>query len=84
MAICKACGARIDFVKLTVGRRNPHPVNLKYMSLAEAAVGTTLITDSGKVFVKKDGEDLKWVKGRQSHFSTCPKAEDFRTNKGAP
>lgn len=80
---CKGCGAPIDWVKTENGIAMP--VNSEYVEIDITGPKiTTVVTDEGKVEmggpVNKDTlfPTEMIVRGRVSHFSTCPNARKFR------
>lgn len=86
MAICKGCGAEIAWLKTTAGISTP--VNPGYVEIDLSGPKViTIVTDNGKV---ESGSQVdkyslfpveNTVRGRVSHFATCPKASEFR-NRG--
>jgi len=76
MAQCKGCGANINFVTMKSGKKMP--VNTEYFNYDDIETGTILITDGGNLYTKQDGQSYPNVKGRESHFATCSKANTFR------
>jgi hypothetical protein len=80
---CRGCGAEIEWVKTQNGASMP--VNPEYVEIDIAgAKTTTIVTDDGKVesgsLVNRDTlfPPTMEVKGRISHFATCPQAGRFR------
>ena len=62
---CRACNARIEWVKTEKGRLMPvewplHPL---------------------REFERRDGTFVTEIDARQSHFVTCPNADEFRRKK---
>ena len=76
MSICRSCGAQIDWVKTTAGKNMP--VEGEHVEYNDAEEGMVLITDGGNVYKVTPDKHLPSVKGRISHFSTCPNADDWR------
>lgn len=84
MAHCRVCGADIDWIETAGGKSTP--VNPAYIEVDPHPLGNTKIyTDSGKVVTGiklKDQGGLfppgSVIRGRVSHFSTCPYAGNFR------
>jgi hypothetical protein len=85
MAICKACGTGISFV------RNPKtgkkiPVEPEWLNLVPAVEGGksfAALLVNGDVLARArrwsgHQEDPLPVAGRVIHFSTCPRADQFR------
>lgn len=73
---CRGCGAIIDFVELKSGAKMP--VDPEYVEYNDAETDTKLVTDQGNIYVVRPDKNYPSVRGRISHFSTCPKADDFR------
>lgn len=84
MAICKGCGAEIEWVKTTGGQLMP--VNIEYIEIdPKGAQHDTIVTDEGSVvkgFRVNENDSLFQtegkVRGRIPHWATCPKAGNFR------
>ncbi len=76
MAVCRGCGAEIDFVELKSGAKMP--VDPDYVEFVDAEPGMKLITDQGTIYTVDPDKNYTSVRGRISHFSTCPKANQFR------
>lgn len=77
MSVCRSCGKPIAWVKLESGKN--HPVDDDgYYELADSKPGEVFVTDSGKTFKIKEGESYGSIKGRYSHFATCPQANQWR------
>ena len=68
---CKGCGEPIIFINLGEGKK--HPVNAKVKKLFVEVFGVNI---GGKPLYKL--RDCY-----ESHFATCPKADDFRKGKNA-
>lgn len=80
---CKGCGAPIEWVKTQNGVAMP--VNPEYVEIDINGPKTiTVVTDEGKVEMGGPVEtDTLFstgmvVRGRVSHFATCPNAGRFR------
>lgn len=83
MAKCKGCGAEIEWVKTTNG--TSMPVNPEYIEIDIAGPKTMrIVTDDGRVEAggPVNPDDLfppdMVVRGRLSHFATCPQANKFK------
>ena len=70
---CNGCGADIYFIKLTSGKFNP--VDIDKYDIQDNLVNPELIVVSEKGEV---GKLKNLTTGYISHFSTCPKAKNFR------
>lgn len=75
MSTCKYCGRQIDWVKTTRGK--PMPVDPDYIEYNEAPLGTILVTDGGHV-ITVEQRRFPTIRGRVSHFATCPHAQEAR------
>lgn len=76
MATCRSCGQVIDWVKLVSGKSIP--VNEEYVNYEDAETGDILVTDGGNVIRVSDKSNYPNIKGRISHFATCPDADKWR------
>ena len=76
MSLCRSCNKPISWVKSLKGKNMP--VEGDYLKFDELSPGETIITDQGNVYKKKADQEMPSVKGRISHFSTCPNANDWR------
>ena len=79
---CKACGAWIWFVQMKTG--SSMPVNEQPVAYVPGAGNRVYITEDGSYvhgrdWNKSDGPPREF--GYISHFTTCPKAEEFRRRK---
>ena len=76
MAICKACGARIRWIKTLSGKAMPcDDIAIPYRQ--DDAGPLILVTKDGAVIhAVRDKASSQY--GYQSHFATCPAASDFR------
>jgi hypothetical protein len=70
----------MDFQKTVKGRNMP--VDPEYCDFADCEEGQMWVTGEGKCLVagKSEFED-DGTRGRISHFSTCPYADDFSGSK---
>jgi hypothetical protein len=74
---CRGCGQKIEWVKTNKGKNMP--LDLTSYDWSEVKQGMFVINASGQVFKKSsDKEPSVPSLWRVSHFSTCPKADDFR------
>lgn len=76
MALCRGCEQRIEWVRLTSGKN--HPVDPDYVDYDEACDGDKLVTDGGNIITVDCEMSRPNVKGRISHFATCPHGDAFR------
>lgn len=76
MSVCRSCGQEIDWVLTSKGKKMP--VDPEYIWYDEADSGTVIVTDGGVVYVVSSSRSFPSVKGRISHFATCPNANDWR------
>ena len=77
MAICKACGAELIFIKLPGGKAMPcnaQPIPFRN-NLQRGAL--KLILPDGRI-ARGDFDPSSDVFGYESHFATCPAAARFR------
>lgn len=90
MSTCRGCGRSIHWI--TTARGKKIPLDPEYRSVTRAATSTervTVVTDDGRVVTgnvvsESDAKLLNGVvRGRVSHFATCPKAREFRRADGA-
>jgi hypothetical protein len=75
MPFCKSCDARIEFQRSESGRYIP--VNPEVIPYSEAQIGEILVTSEGRTVTVQPDVELS-VKGRISHFATCPQAAQHR------
>lgn len=84
MAICKGCGAEIQWLTMPSG--SIMPVDTEYIELDPKGIPhDTVVTDDGEVIqgcqVHDDGSLFQTegkVRGRVPHWVTCPKAGSYR------
>lgn len=76
MSQCRSCGTKIDWIKTITGKNMP--LDPDYIQYSEAKQGDVLVTDGGVVYKVDHSKDLPSVKGRVSHFATCPDANNWR------
>lgn len=83
---CRGCGAQIEWIKTENGKSMP--VNPEYIEIDITGPKIiTVVTDAGTIELGSpvdtaclfQGENT--VKGRISHFTTCPKAGSFRDRR---
>jgi hypothetical protein len=82
MAICRSCGAEINFIRLKSGKYNP--VDVAKRTFKEGVGADIFITSRGEVL---RGEPMSIEEGANkvgytSHFATCPNADKHRNNRG--
>ena len=82
MAKCKGCGAQIVWVKMPGGKSMPCDPDLIPYWEREGASGK-VVTPNGEVLscVFSGDADKATGVGYVLHWSTCPKAEQFRRKK---
>ena len=80
MAICKGCGATIQWIRLTNGRMMPvNPTPVYYEDRRDNAA--VIITEDGRVSCGHTEAVAvlgSKVRGYISHFATCPMADRLR------
>lgn len=83
IGFCRGCGQPILWIKTTGGKSLPcDPDPLTYR---EAAKGRErIVTPNGEVLACEIESDTSKATGigYKAHWSTCPKADDFRRRKG--
>lgn len=85
MPRCQGCGAIIDWVKTHNGVSMP--VNPGYVEIdPNGPKITTVVTDDGRVCAGGKVDTLSLfpvatIKGRISHYATCPKSREFRRDR---
>lgn len=80
MPKCRGCGAEIIWIKTLGGKSMPcDPEQVMYWEKAKAK--GKVVTPNGEVLSCEFSGDLNNATGMGyvSHWSTCPKATDFRT-----
>lgn len=87
MARCKGCGQTIVWIQIQGESRMPCDPDLVtvYMSLAvlvsPGLETATVVTDAGTIvsgYTQSPGGQYTAVRGRISHFATCPHGTRFR------
>ncbi|TXH59010.1 MAG: hypothetical protein E6Q97_00945 [Desulfurellales bacterium] len=78
MSRCRSCDQPIDWVKTVAGKNMP--VDSEYINYDEAEQGDILVTDGGNVITVDKSKRMPNVKGRMSHFATCPDAPKWRNS----
>lgn len=76
MSVCRSCNQPIDWVRTEKGKNMP--VDPDYVEWNEAKEGDILVTESGKVLTVRKAQNFPNLKGRISHFATCPEAKEWR------
>ncbi len=76
MAQCRSCGQKIDWIKTTKGKNMP--VDEDYYDYDECENGMILVTDGGMVVTVNEHQNMPSVRGRISHFASCPQANNWR------
>ena len=82
MARCDGCGANIDWVETENKKRMPlDPGAIAIVTdCTEDESTETIVTTQGQTLRGRIAiaTDANVVRGRRSHFATCPMANDFR------
>jgi len=88
---CRACQAPLVFIRMReTGAAMPCDAALVIARLDEvagkAATSMALVTEEGILVIGRpvDAPAGREVRGRVSHFATCPSAASFRTRPAAP
>lgn len=79
MSTCRSCGQVIDWIKTDKGKNMP--LDPEYVCWDEADDGTVIVDDSGHVLTVNSLQRCPNVRGRISHFATCPQAGEWRKSK---
>lgn len=83
MPRCSSCDEPIEWV-LTQHAKKPMPVDPPYLVVTPDLKGTTIIvTDAGAIVrgVVAEASTPDTVRGRVSHFATCPSAGAHRSGR---
>lgn len=79
MSECNGCGAKIDWVRTSKGKNIP--VEGDYLEFDDLKKGEVIVTDYGNIY-RADGVTKRpSIRGRISHFATCPQGGLFRRKK---
>ena len=54
------------------------PVDPDYVDYVDAESGMVLISDGGNVYKVDHNKNYQSVRGRISHFATCPQSDTWR------
>lgn len=82
MSLCSSCNRPVEWVRTTLGR--PMPLDPEYLTVLPDRDGDTVITtDGGETLrgVRVEASIPGAVRGRISHFATCPSVEKHRRAK---
>lgn len=79
MPQCRSCGAQIDWVVTKAGKNMP--VDPEYVDWNDAEDRMVLVTDQGNVYTVDHNKNYSSVRGRISHFASCPNADKHRKGK---
>lgn len=79
MGKCRSCGAEVKWVELSSGKY--HPCDPGKVHIDTIPGSAKLVTDAGKIISHKDNVPFEEGYGYQSHFSSCPDADDWRAKK---
>lgn len=79
MALCRACGREIVWIKTKAGKSMPCDAEMKMFWEDEAGKDVIVRPDGKTVRCRLDGDPVKHTgMGYVSHFATCPYAGKFR------
>lgn len=85
MAMCRGCGARIDWIKMKTGKMMP--VDPEAVMVIEGEGREVFVTDEGETISGRralpEEEDMGLRVGFVPHWSTCRRAGDFRRGRGS-
>lgn len=73
---CRSCGKFIEWVKTTKGKNMP--CDPEVLSHDEMNNGDVLVTLGGHVQRVDRSKSFPSLRGRVSHFATCPNANEWR------
>ena len=76
MSLCRSCGQQVEWVTTTKGKKMP--VDPEVVEYEDAEKGTVLVTEGGNVITVNEFQRMPNVRGRISHFATCPQADQWR------
>lgn len=76
MSTCRSCGKSIEWGVTEKGKKMP--LDPEVIPHDEASEGDYLLTEGGKLYRVTKARSLPNVKGRVSHFATCPQAGEWR------
>lgn len=83
MAMCRGCGANIEWIKTKAGKMMP--VDPEPVMFLEGEGREVFVTDEGETFTGRRAlpaeEDMSLQVGFVPHWSTCRRAGDFRKRK---
>ncbi len=85
MAMCRGCGARIDWIRTKAGKMMP--VDPAAIMVIEGEGREVFVTDEGenitgrRALPEEENRDLPV--GFVPHWATCRRAGDFRRGRGA-
>ena len=83
MSKCRGCGAEINWIKMYGTKKsmpvNPEPVRVLYGEGKEKFVRQDgVIIQGRKIGDAFDDQNAQIYEAYESHFATCPQANDFR------
>lgn len=85
MAMCRGCGARIDWIKMKTGKMMP--VDPEAVMVIEGKGREVFVTDEGETFTgrgaRPEEERMELPVGFVPHWATCRRAGDFRRGRGS-
>ena len=80
MARCKACGAEIEWIRLTSGKM--HPCDAEKIFYKADGGRDRIVTPEGEIvagtIMTQITGSVNLLSGYSSHFATCPFADEFR------
>lgn len=85
MALCRGCGARIDWIRTRAGKMMP--VDPEPVMVIAGEGRDVFVTDEGDTIVGRralqEEENAGLQVGFVPHWATCPRAGYFQRGKGA-
>lgn len=85
MAICRGCGARIEWIKMKTGKMMP--ADTEPVMVIEGEGREVFVTDEGETITGRralpEEENKGMLVGFVPHWATCRRAGDFRRGRGA-
>lgn len=76
MSLCRSCGAKIDWIETSNGKKMP--LDPDYVEYEDANEGDVIVTDGGNTYKVDHTNTYPNVRGRVSHFASCPQGNDWR------
>jgi len=80
---CRACGARIAFVRTSRGKLLPVDAEPVLVVRRGGTMTETIVTDAGEVIrgfpvTEQPDPEIGFYEGRRPHWVSCPASEEFR------